>query len=60
MKEVIAIIGGGPAGMEAALSLAGRGYKVYLVEKTEALGGHLARWDRLFPSRSRHRIFLTR
>ena len=35
--------------MEAALSLAGRGYKVYLVEKTDALGGHLARWDRLFP-----------
>ncbi|MBD5389877.1 CoB--CoM heterodisulfide reductase iron-sulfur subunit A family protein [bacterium] len=49
MKETIAIIGGGPAGMEAALSLAGRGYKVYLVEKTDALGGHLARWDRLFP-----------
>ncbi len=35
--------------MEAALSLAGRGYKVHLVEKTNALGGHLARWDRLFP-----------
>ena len=49
MKETSAIIGGGPAGMEAALSLAGRGYKVYLVEKTDALGGHLARWDRLFP-----------
>ena len=49
MKETIAIIGGGPAGMEAALSLAGRGYKVYLVEKTDGLGGHLARWDRLFP-----------
>ncbi|MDE6113348.1 MAG: FAD-dependent oxidoreductase [Bacteroidales bacterium] len=49
MKETIAIIGGGPAGMEAALSLAGRGYKVYLVEKTDALGGHLSRWDRLFP-----------
>lgn len=49
MKETIVIIGGGPAGMEAAVSLAGRGYKVYLVEKTDRLGGHLACWDRLFP-----------
>jgi heterodisulfide reductase subunit A len=34
------IIGGGPAGMEAALGLAGQGYKAYLVEKKEFLGGH--------------------
>lgn len=49
MKDVIVIIGGGPAGMEAAISLASHDYKIYLVEKTKALGGHLARWDRLFP-----------
>ncbi len=34
------IIGGGAAGMEAALGLAGQGFGVYLVEKKEFLGGH--------------------
>jgi heterodisulfide reductase subunit A-like polyferredoxin len=35
------IIGGGAAGMTAALSLAGQGYPVQLVERTEELGGNL-------------------
>lgn len=48
MKEVV-ILGGGPAGMEAAISLASKNYKVYLVEKTNQLGGHLSKWDHLFP-----------
>jgi heterodisulfide reductase subunit A len=34
------VIGGGPAGMEAALGLAGQGFKVALVEKKDFLGGH--------------------
>jgi len=34
------VIGGGVAGMEAALGLAGQGYKVDLVEKKDFLGGH--------------------
>ncbi len=34
------VIGGGAAGMEAALGLAGQGYKVALVEKKDFLGGH--------------------
>ncbi|RJR45219.1 MAG: CoB--CoM heterodisulfide reductase iron-sulfur subunit A family protein [Deltaproteobacteria bacterium] len=34
------VIGGGVAGMEAALGLAGQGYKVSLVEKKDFLGGH--------------------
>ena len=34
------IIGGGVAGMEAALGLAGQGYNVALVEKKDFLGGH--------------------
>lgn len=35
------VIGGGPSGMTAALSLAGQGYDAYLVEKENELGGHL-------------------
>ncbi|MFC2012603.1 hydrogenase iron-sulfur subunit, partial [Chloroflexota bacterium] len=35
------VLGGGLAGMNAALSLARQGYEVYLVEKEEELGGHL-------------------
>jgi len=40
-KETILIIGGGPAGMEAARVSALRGHKVMLVEKDAALGGNL-------------------
>jgi len=35
------VIGGGVAGLEAALSLAGQGFFVHLVEKEKELGGHL-------------------
>ena len=38
-KKKVAVVGGGPAGMEAALVAAGRGHKVTLYEKSEALGG---------------------
>ena len=37
------VIGGGPAGMSAALSLAEQGFRTYLVEKDEDLGGNLKR-----------------
>jgi 2,4-dienoyl-CoA reductase-like NADH-dependent reductase (Old Yellow Enzyme family)/thioredoxin reductase len=40
-KKKVAIIGGGPAGMEAALIAAGRGHQVMLYEKSDALGGLL-------------------
>lgn len=48
MKNIV-IIGGGPAGLEASAQLHNMGYNVILVEKSPALGGHLAKWDRLFP-----------
>ncbi|GAH58551.1 unnamed protein product, partial [marine sediment metagenome] len=44
------IIGGGIAGMNAALDLANSGYKVYLVEKTPTIGGHMAQLDKTFPT----------
>ena len=35
----VLVIGGGPAGMEAAITLADRGHRVVLAEKSDALGG---------------------
>lgn len=49
MKNNVLIIGGGPAGLEAASGLQRLGYNVILVERAMTLGGHLASWDRLFP-----------
>lgn len=40
-EEAVAVIGGGPAGMQAAMTLAERGYKVTLYEKSAQLGGTL-------------------
>jgi heterodisulfide reductase subunit A len=44
------VIGGGIAGMTAALALANRGYEVVLVEKEEALGGMLNNLNKLGPT----------
>ena len=46
---VIAIIGAGIAGLEAARQLSALGYKPVLIEKAPAVGGHVAEWHRLFP-----------
>lgn len=51
MNNNIVIIGGGPAGIETAISLKEMGYSPIIVEKQRELGGHLAKWDRLFPAR---------
>ena len=49
MKDIIVIIGGGIAGLEAATQLLSLGYSPIIVEKSDRLGGHVASWNRLFP-----------
>lgn len=44
------VIGGGIAGIQAALDLADNGYLVTLVEKTGSIGGMMARLDKTFPT----------
>jgi heterodisulfide reductase subunit A len=44
------VIGGGIAGMNSALDLAEMGFKVYLLEKGESIGGHMAQLDKTFPT----------
>ncbi len=49
MKEIVVIIGGGIAGLEAASQLLKLGYSPIIIEKSDRIGGHVARWNRLFP-----------
>ena len=44
------IVGGGIAGIEAALRIADSGKKVYLVEREPSIGGHMAQFDKTFPT----------
>jgi heterodisulfide reductase subunit A len=46
----VLVVGGGPAGMQAALDLADSGYKVYLLETTPSIGGTMAQLDKTFPT----------
>jgi len=46
----VMIVGGGIAGIQAALELANTGKKVYLVEKNSTIGGHMAQFDKTFPT----------
>ncbi len=44
------VIGGGIAGIQAALEIANAGKKVYLLERTGTIGGHMAMFDKTFPT----------
>lgn len=44
------VVGGGIAGMQAALDLADSGFYVYLVERSSSIGGIMAQLDKTFPT----------
>ena len=46
----VAVVGGGVAGMQAALDLANSGFYVHLVEKSPAIGGVMSQLDKTFPT----------
>ena len=46
----VLIVGGGISGIQASLDLATAGFKVYLVEKSPSIGGHMAQLDKTFPT----------
>jgi heterodisulfide reductase subunit A len=46
----VMVVGGGIAGMQAALDLANSGFYVYLLEKSPSIGGGMAQLDKTFPT----------
>jgi len=50
VHPAVLVVGGGIAGMEAALRLADAGKQVYLVEREPTIGGHMAQFDKTFPT----------
>ncbi len=46
----VMVVGGGIAGIQASLELAETGKKVYLVERTPSIGGHMSQFDKTFPT----------
>ncbi len=44
------VVGGGIAGIQAALEIADAGYKVVMVEREPSIGGHMAQFDKTFPT----------
>lgn len=50
VTDAALVIGGGVAGIQAALDLADAGHQVYLVEKEPSIGGTMARLDKTYPT----------
>jgi heterodisulfide reductase subunit A len=49
-KGSVMVVGGGIAGMQAALDLANSGFYVYLVERSSSIGGVMSQLDKTFPT----------
>lgn len=50
VRQAALVVGGGIAGIEAALRMADAGKHVYLVEREPSIGGHMARLYKTFPT----------
>ncbi|MEN8097631.1 MAG: CoB--CoM heterodisulfide reductase iron-sulfur subunit A family protein [Chloroflexota bacterium] len=50
VNDATLVVGGGVAGIQAALEIANAGYRVYLVEREPSVGGHMAQLDKTFPT----------
>lgn len=50
LEGSVMVVGGGIAGIQAALDLADSGFLVYLIERTPAIGGTMAQLDKTFPT----------
>jgi len=50
VRPEVLIVGAGIAGIQAALTMADAGKKVYLVERSPSIGGHMANFDKTFPT----------
>jgi heterodisulfide reductase subunit A len=50
IHEATLVVGGGIAGIQAALEVADAGHPVYLVEREPSIGGHMAQFDKTFPT----------
>ena len=50
VTQAALVVGGGIAGIQAAISIADAGYQVYLVEREPSIGGHMAQLDKTFPT----------
>jgi heterodisulfide reductase subunit A-like polyferredoxin len=46
----VMVVGGGVSGIQASLDLASSGFRVVLVEKGPAIGGHMAQLDKTYPT----------
>ncbi len=59
VKQDVLVIGGGVAGIIASIELADKGYKVYLVERSPSIGGHMAQLSKTFPTLDCSQCILT-